>query len=104
MQDPFGDTAQGPALQSTRAMGGHGDQVRAAKAPCPFRVVATLGHADDACSDVLIAGDRPGDGQFEIGYRTGNQPLTNVSLGGAQVEFRLVHDGFSLALTELLGL
>src|SRR5260370_3982062 len=85
-------------------MGCHRDEIRAAEVPCPVCILALLRHTEDARGTIVISGDRPGDGQLEVCYRTGDQPFAHLFYGRAEILLGLVHDGFSLALADLRGI
>jgi len=64
------------------------------------RLLAVLRHPDDARSNVIIDGDRPGDDELEACHCRSHQPLAQLVDRRAQILFCLVHDSLSFARAD----
>src|SRR5258708_26986421 len=100
MQNTLGDTTHGPEFQPTISMRCHCDYVAATEDSYPFGIFAVLRHPDDTRSDIVINGDRPGNGKSVIYSRSCNHTCTHLFYSSIEILLRLLQDGFSLSLAD----
>src|SRR6266853_247123 len=66
MQNTLSNAAKRPVLQPTIFMCCHRDDVTATERSYPFCIFTVLCHSNNASSDIVINGDRPGDREMKV--------------------------------------
>src|SRR5579883_754310 len=100
MQDALGGATHQPALQPTIPVRCHRDHLRFTSHSLPFNDFTLLRHPDNSCRDITIEGHEPANRGLKVCNGTDEQILTYLVRQRTEVFFRLLHNGFSLDLTE----
>src|SRR6266567_2548251 len=102
MQNTLSNAAQRPVLQPTIAMRCHRDDVAATERSCSFRIFTVLCHSNNASSDIVIDGDRPGDREMKVSTIIRDKSFADFLYSSAQVLSGLLQDSFALVMSQLL--